>query len=345
MLRSAGRVFSQAILFGAIASLFLSGAAEATFPGDNGYIVYKKAGDLISIDPEVGDVDGQRDRTLYSAKGRTMTAPAASPKGNKVAWFEDCFCAPNIYTQKLCDTSVSSCTSNSKALLSKKLHNKYSGWDPAWSPNGKQIAFKCLVRGPLKYEICRLNADGTGFKKLTNCNCVGINGIDWSPLGDRIAFGDQDGAIRTVSPEGGSTTTIVSPTDSNGADSQYYDPNFSPDGQKLLFWSYGLYTGSILESNADGTDRHDILHDFGVYPNRQYPQWATWSPDGQKILLQSGSAAGGGGFNLYTYPRSQTVANSTQLPTNIASYTKLLPDDENGLNGEYQTDPSWGPTP
>ena len=58
--------------------------------------------------------------------------------------------------------------------------------DPAWSPNGRRIAF---TRAGSVYTV---RADGLDERKLAQ----GAN-PDWSPDGERIAF-DRDGEVLTA---------------------------------------------------------------------------------------------------------------------------------------------------
>lgn len=55
---------------------------------------------------------------------------------------------------------------------------------PAWSPDGKRILFMCR-RGGTDFEICIMNADGTGQIQLTD-NTVGDLTPSWSPDGRKI---------------------------------------------------------------------------------------------------------------------------------------------------------------
>ena len=52
---------------------------------------------------------------------------------------------------------------------------------PAWSPDGKRILFLCRRGGP-DFEICIMNADGTGQEQLTD-NTVPDLTASWSPDG------------------------------------------------------------------------------------------------------------------------------------------------------------------
>lgn len=80
---------------------------------------------------------------------------------------------------------------------------------PAWSPDGKKIAYISKEDG--NFEIYVVNRDGTGNTRLTNT--PQSDGLPvWSPDGKQIAFrSDRDGkwAIYTMKPDGTGVTKIV----------------------------------------------------------------------------------------------------------------------------------------
>ncbi|MBL9121683.1 MAG: PD40 domain-containing protein [Phycisphaerae bacterium] len=79
--------------------------------------------------------------------------------------------------------------------------------DPAWSPDGKSIAY--FADGTGEYELYVMQADGKGEPKrvTTDGNCY-RTGITWAPDSKKMVIGDKTGAIYLVEIEGGKVTLI-----------------------------------------------------------------------------------------------------------------------------------------
>jgi TolB protein len=88
-----------------------------------------------------------------------------------------------------------------------------ASYDPAWSPDGRKIAFMSNRAG--NPEIYVMNSDGTGVLRLTN-NPAEDGQPAWSPDGRLIAFSSDRAAlgkgahIYVMSPTGSHVTLLIS---------------------------------------------------------------------------------------------------------------------------------------
>lgn len=85
---------------------------------------------------------------------------------------------------------------------------------PTWSPDGRRIAFACR-RGGADFEICVMNANGTGEIQLTD-NAVADLTPSWSPDGRLIAFHRRVGErgqfqIFVINPDGSGERQLTFP--------------------------------------------------------------------------------------------------------------------------------------
>jgi TolB protein len=95
--------------------------------------------------------------------------------------------------------------------------------DPAWSPDGRRLAF---VRefGDGRSQIVVMNADGSGRRPLT-ARAAYATGPAWSPDSSRIVFallGPGGSSLHTIAATGGATTRL---TRGGGLD---FDPAWQP---------------------------------------------------------------------------------------------------------------------
>ena len=191
---------------------------------------------------------------------------------------------------------------------------------PAWSPDGKRLAYTCLRRtdGSIRppQRICVRNADGMGFAVLSNTLAEDF-GPTWSRDGIQIAF-------TTFIPGFQSVLSIMN-ADGTGRFplaifSGAANPDWSPDGWTLVFeqvnsiWTYNRLTqtglrrtngtadsrpryspnGSkiVFQSNRDGQPEIYVMNSDGTGQARLTNNPASdtapaWSPDGTKILFTS----------------------------------------------------------
>jgi TolB protein len=121
--------------------------------------------------------------------------------------------------------------------------------DPAWSPDGKTIAF---ARYTGSGAIWLIDADGSNERQLTTPRGEGDIQPDWSPDGRWIAFSRATGPFRhdifVVRPDGTGLRRLTRHTRGNSS------PVWSPDGKRIVFASTRADRdlADIYVMNADG---------------------------------------------------------------------------------------------
>jgi hypothetical protein len=148
--------------------------------------------------------------------------------------------------------------------------------DPAWSPDGRRIAFVSNRDGANNSEIYVMNADGTGVTRLTNS--PGSDGWpSWSPDGRRIALAStRDGLFQIfVMNADGTGTVRLTNTQQN------VEPTWSPDGTRLAFLRRTGGIDDIWVMKADGSGQTNLTNDAAFEGS------PAWSPDGGRIAYST----------------------------------------------------------
>jgi WD40-like Beta Propeller Repeat len=198
--------------------------------------------------------------------------------------------------------------------------------EPAWSPDGTQVAFlrglylggAGLVRSRMFLYVAA--ATGEGARRLAPCGICGLQDqgqhLGWSPDGKWIAFSRDAGpteayqSLWVVGAAGGKPNRV---TDCHARCSDI-EPVWSPDGRQIAFQrlarthaASGLYT-----VRPDGSHLAKIASTWGE---------PVWSPNGRRLAFDSG-------------PDTIAVANADGTHLHV-----LL----RGARGTGPGTPSWSP--
>ena len=235
--------------------------------------------DLV-LTTDVTDLLGER---LEPAEVEFTTGTAAEPVGLSRIAFGTC-----LDDDRCGILAMNADGSNVRELTDPSGRNL----DPAWSPDGRKIAFSgfnhCVfgVPGRCTNEIFVMNADGSGVTRVTNRPDSGSYSPTWSPDGRRIAF--QSTAFRFF-PSFRIEAVDIYAMDADGSNPVRLtnDPGFalgprwSPDGSRIAFSSSRDGDEEIYVINADGSNPRRLTHNPGL------DQQPTWSPDGTRIAFAS----------------------------------------------------------
>jgi Tol biopolymer transport system component len=128
--------------------------------------------------------------------------------------------------------------------------------DPAWSPNGRWIAFlrapsRVMLVSPTTHRLRELTYRGASLD---------ASGLAWSPDGRHLAF-NSHGKIAVINTDG---------THLHSLGVLGWQPSWSRDGQWIVFSSGGNVAG-LAEVRPNGTGHHLITH--------LAPKWLNFEPD------------------------------------------------------------------
>jgi len=157
---------------------------------------------------------------------------------------------------------------------------------PAWSPDGRQIAF-LRTSGPKSRELLLVSPLGGVERKLADLS-IGVNPGDWwtaptwTPDSKFLAVRDET-AIVLVSAESGEKRKLTSPPDGWAGD---WQAAFSPDGRTLAFARIrnGPTQDIFLVPVSDGAKAHQLTHDSVRIDGLE------WTPDGNEVVFASSRA-------------------------------------------------------
>jgi hypothetical protein len=284
--------------------------ALAAFPGTNGVVAFERDGDIWVVNADGTDeqqlttgaahdsdpawsADGllvafSRDRDIWvmNADGSSQhkvtdcatsspecadsstgfIGPTFAPDGRLAFWFYSC----NDYGYCVGEISVAQGDGSGERFLTL-------GYDPAWSPDGGEIAFSWYDFGPFCspqgcQHIYLIDSAGTsGVRPVTESFGGQQFSPNWTPDGAQLAFsGDffenpEVSGIFLVNPDGTGLRLVVSERFS----AQNFEPAVSPNGTKVAYVPVGSgYLSELSVVGLDGTGKR-IVADGGLSPDWQ----------------------------------------------------------------------------
>jgi Tol biopolymer transport system component len=163
--------------------------------------------------------------------------------------------------------------------LRRLTDDPYRDRAPAWSPDGRRIAFYSDRGG--SYQVWTIHPDGSGLQQVT---AVGgsVNFPSWSPDGSRLATVNIRSGGATFNdlsrlPVSAPSTTFPAPH----TDSTFWPLQWSPDGSSLLGLEIAPARHAILVYSP-GTGRWESVLEVSSL------SWIcpVWLRDGRRILYR-----------------------------------------------------------
>jgi Tol biopolymer transport system component len=226
-------------------------------------------------------------------------------------------------------------------------HTPWAKATPAWSPDGKYLAYASDKDGPMAIYIRNLDTGAT--RRLTAPFTGAQAKLAWSPDGKKIAFEsalDNEGgsqALYVADVASGQFRQIFGPNNAKGADYEIAfepgAPSWGPDSNTIALAVQQSYStrfregeSEILTINATTGETHEYLpggtqSPYQTITNRVEGDGPVWSPDGKYMAYVMDDV-------LWALPVTATGAPAgppQQLTTEVADQLSWSGDSQHLL--------------
>jgi Tol biopolymer transport system component len=217
------------------------------------------------------NADGSNQHLLLNDPSYSEAVPSFSPDGSQIV-FTRCETSGHfqcaLYRVQADGTGLTAITHYNPNL-------DVIDWDPAYSPDGRTIAFESYFRteSGLLEAIYLMNADGSNIHSITPPR-LGAEESNWSPDGTNILFSSNDptcggcwvlsSEIWLISADEGETTRLTFNNKQwHGLNTVPHDlaPSWSPQGDAIVFErdAPDFSSSAIYVMNRDGSNQKLIL--------------------------------------------------------------------------------------
>ena len=286
-------MLTRALLCAACALLVSATPAHATFPGQNGKIVFthfddpedENSSDIYTMSP-----DGRHLLNLTPNSRAADDFASWSADGRMIAFWSTRTGRDNRFVPALgrADQEIFVMNADGSGLR-QVTKNEVDDGGPAWSPNGDRLVFHRFVDDIDHADLITVRVDGTGERNLTRSPRISERDGVWSPDGREIVFMMREDSglgadIATIGPDGSDLRALTA------TDTVEASPNWSPDGKRIAFhWN--------ATPHIEDFEVYVMRRDGGSPPTRLTTGGGgdgsssfnpAWSPDGRKIVFNKG---------------------------------------------------------